>query len=92
MHREILINIVFDFPVADRILTNNYPLLSRFFVLTDVVKLLSSVEYFISYDPYSFWSFKAALHGAVSIVYPLANVSREEYVNSLFVGDYLRDR
>lgn len=49
-------------------------------------EIISKSRYFLSYDPYSFWSMKAAMLGAVSIVYPLSTHSREEWVASFYLS------
>jgi len=48
-------------------------------------------EYFVSYDPYTFYSFTAAMSGAVSVVYPLNNVSKRNWVEGTYVGEYLKE-
>ena len=57
-----------------------------------IIMSLRSYEYFLSYDPYSFWSMIAAMSGVVSIVYPRTNVSREEWAKGYYIGAYLEDR
>jgi hypothetical protein len=56
---------------------------------TESLKRLRTYKYFISYDPYSFWSRLPAMSGAVSIVVPIRNRSREEWVKSFYIGSYL---
>jgi UDP-sugar transporter A1/2/3 len=48
-------------------------------------------EYFVSYDPYTYWSWYAAMLGTVSVVYPLANQTKEEWALGTFIGSYLLD-
>lgn len=52
---------------------------------------LRNYEYFISYDPYSYWSFLAAMSGAVSVVYPLHGVTKEQWTKSVFIYEYLQN-
>jgi len=54
------------------------------------VESLRRYEYFVTYDPYTYWSWFAAMSGAVSVVYPLANVSKAEWALGTFVGSYLQ--
>ena len=54
-------------------------------------KLIMGYEYFLSYDPYSFWSMKAAMLGVVSIVYPVKGLTKEEWVDGFYIGAYLRE-
>jgi hypothetical protein len=53
---------------------------------------LRKFEFFVSYDPYSYWSWFAAMMGTVSIVYPLANVSKDEWAFGTFLGGFMQDR
>lgn len=50
---------------------------------------LRQYEYFIAYDPYTYWSWFAAMQGTLSIVYPIANVSKRDWALSTFPGSYL---
>ena len=52
---------------------------------------LRNYEYFVSYDPYTYWSWYAAMLGTVSVVYPLANQTKEEWALGTFIGSYLLD-
>lgn len=54
------------------------------------VESLRRYEYFVTYDPYTYWSWFAAMSGTVSVVYPLANVSKAEWAVGTFVGSYLK--
>eukprot|EP00121_Abeoforma_whisleri_P000174 Awhi_evm1s156 len=47
-------------------------------------------EYFVSYDPYTYWSFLASMQGTVSIVYPLQGQSKQEWALGTFPGTYLQ--
>ena len=52
---------------------------------------LQKYEYFVSYDPYTFYSYAAAMSGVVSIVHPIANVTKEEWAFGTYVGEYLKE-
>ena len=48
-------------------------------------------EYFLSYDPYTFYSYIAAMVGTVSIVVPMPGLSsRKEWELSTFMGAYIK--
>jgi len=53
---------------------------------------LLHAKYFVAYDPYTYWSWKAAMLGAVSVVCPLQGVTKAEWAMSTFVGSYLKER
>ncbi len=53
---------------------------------------LRKFEYFVSYDPYTYWTWFAAMMGTVSIVYPLANVSKAEWALGTFPGAFMQDQ
>jgi len=53
---------------------------------------IGDFEYFISYDPYTYWTWFAAMQGTVSIVYPLANISRAEWELGTFLGSFMQDQ
>ena len=55
------------------------------------VEMLRNYEYFVSYDPYTYWSWYAAMMGTVSVVYPLANQTKEQWAMGTFIGTYLAD-
>ena len=46
----------------------------------EVAKLFKKCERFISYDPYTAYSFLAALCGCISIVVPIENISKEKWI------------
>lgn len=48
-------------------------------------------EYFVTYDPYTYWSWFAAMSGAVSVVHPVENVTKSEWALGTFLGSYLQD-
>ena len=48
-------------------------------------------EYFISYDPYTYLTFAAAMLGCISIVHPLGNLTKEQWFLSTAWGPYIRE-
>mmetsp|Transcript_45901 Transcript_45901/g.111190 ORF Transcript_45901/g.111190 Transcript_45901/m.111190 type:complete len:416 (+) Transcript_45901:142-1389(+) len=52
--------------------------------------VLRKFEYFVSYDPYTFYSFSAAMLGAISIVHPLDNTTKQDWAEGTYVGEYLK--
>ena len=58
---------------------------------TPSVEELLQAEYFLSYDPYTFYSFVAAMVGTVSVVFQMPDVDkREDWERTTFVGVYLQ--
>ena len=55
-----------------------------------IAKNITQYEYFVTYDPYTYWSWIAAMSGTVSVVYPLQGKSKYEWLMSTFVGPYLQ--
>lgn len=54
------------------------------------MKAARDFEYFVSYDPYTFQSYASAMLGAISIVYPLPNLSKKTWAEGTYVGEYLK--
>jgi hypothetical protein len=54
-------------------------------------ELLRNYEYFVTYDPYTYWSWYAAMMGTVSVIYPIANLTKVEWALGTFTGSYLED-
>jgi hypothetical protein len=52
---------------------------------------LVKYEYFVSYDPLTYLSVLAAMSGTVSIVYPVAGQTKEQWSMGSFLGPYLRE-
>lgn len=48
-------------------------------------------EYFVSYDPFTFYTYAAGMLGAISIVHPIANVSKKDWAEVSYVGEYLKE-
>jgi hypothetical protein len=55
----------------------------------NLIFILNRKEYIISYDPYSFISFMAALCGCISIVLPIEGYSKEQWFKSLSISKFL---
>ncbi len=55
-----------------------------------IAKNITQYEYFVTYDPYTYWRWIAAMSGTVSVVYPLQGKSKYEWLMSTFVGPYLK--
>eukprot|EP00526_Cylindrotheca_closterium_P010420 CAMPEP_0113617386 /NCGR_PEP_ID=MMETSP0017_2-20120614/8753_1 /TAXON_ID=2856 /ORGANISM="Cylindrotheca closterium" /LENGTH=380 /DNA_ID=CAMNT_0000526779 /DNA_START=132 /DNA_END=1274 /DNA_ORIENTATION=+ /assembly_acc=CAM_ASM_000147 len=51
---------------------------------------LLQYEYFIIYDPFSYWAYIAGMFGTVPIVYPLENTTKYEWIMSLWCGPYVK--
>jgi len=51
---------------------------------------LQKYEYFVSYDPYTYYTYTAAMSGVVSIVHPIANMTKEDWAFGTYVGEYLK--
>lgn len=60
-------------------------------LVNPTVAELQQYEYFVSYDPYTFYSYSAAMSGALSIVLPIANVTKKEWALGTYVGEYLKE-
>ncbi len=52
---------------------------------------LVKYEYFVSYDPLTYLTVLAAMSGTVSIVYPVAGQTKEQWSIGSFLGSYLRE-
>ena len=55
--------------------------------VTELVKY----EYFVSYDPATYLTVLAAMSGTVSIVYPVAGLTKEQWLLRSFLGPYLHE-
>jgi hypothetical protein len=55
----------------------------------NLIFILNRKEHFISYDPYSFISFMAALCGCISIVAPMKGYTKEQWFKSLSISKFL---
>jgi hypothetical protein len=52
--------------------------------------ILLQYEYFVTYDPYTYWSWYAAMLGTVSVVFPYKNHTKAEWAKMTFLGSYLQ--
>jgi hypothetical protein len=57
--------------------------------LQDFINAFKSFEYFISYDPLTFYSLIAAMSGCISIVYPLEGLSKKDWYKKTCASEYL---
>ena len=51
---------------------------------------IKNYEYLVSYDPYSYWIWFAALSGTVVVVQPIEGVDKLDWLLSTFHGAYLQ--
>jgi hypothetical protein len=58
----------------------------------ELVELFQRASIFFCYDPYSYLAYIAALCGCVTVINPLPGVSQQEYLDSLYMGAYLRQK
>mmetsp|Transcript_5516 Transcript_5516/g.12980 ORF Transcript_5516/g.12980 Transcript_5516/m.12980 type:complete len:382 (-) Transcript_5516:1261-2406(-) len=56
----------------------------------ELFSTLCSFTYFFTYDPYTFLTWSAAILGAIPIVNPISNVTKEEWALKTFAGLYLQ--
>ena len=59
--------------------------------IKDSVHYFLTHEFFVSYDPYTYLTFAAAMLGCVSIVHPLGNLTKEQWMLSTAWGPYIRE-
>ncbi len=55
----------------------------------ECIKIFNQYEYFISYDPLTFFSIIAGVCGCVSIVYPIKGMTKTEWLKKTIYWDYL---
>lgn len=58
----------------------------------DYIKLFNNYKYFVSYDPLTFLSIIAPLCGCISIVYPIENVNKEEWLKTSALYQYFKEK
>ena len=58
----------------------------------ELVKAFNKKKYLISYDPYSFINFIAALCGCIPIIVPMKGISKEKWLESLSLSIFLREQ
>jgi len=56
----------------------------------EYIELFNKYKYFISYDPLNFMSMIALLCGCVSIIYPIKNKSKEDWLKMTAIYPYLK--
>jgi hypothetical protein len=56
----------------------------------DCIKYFNKFKYFTCYDPLSFLIVICVLCGCVPIVYPVENLSKDEWLKNIFIGDYIK--
>jgi hypothetical protein len=54
----------------------------------ELIEIFNKYEYFVSYDPCTFLSEIAALCGCISIIYPIENVNKKEWIKKRAYIDY----
>ena len=57
----------------------------------ETLKKLTDYEYFLSYDPYTYFTYAAAMMGCIAIVYPLPTHTKEQWLIATEIGQYLLD-
>ena len=57
----------------------------------DYIKIFNQYKYFISYDSITFLSVIAALCGCISIVVKVDGLSKEDWLNTTVVAEYLKE-
>ena len=60
-------------------------------MIENAAEQFTTHEYFVSYDPYTYLSFAAAMLGCVPIVHPLGNMTKFEWILSTAWGPYIRE-
>jgi hypothetical protein len=56
----------------------------------DMMRIFNHAKYIIIYDPYTYIMCMASMCGCIPIIYPMENVSKKEWTDSLFCIDYLK--
>ena len=56
----------------------------------DYIEIFNKFEYFISYDPLTFLNIISALCGCISIVYPIENINKKEWLMMTGMEEYFR--
>lgn len=60
--------------------------------LNETLKAFQNFEYFICYDPLSFFLILAAMSGCISILYPLQGMSKKDWYKTTCVNNYLEEK
>lgn len=56
----------------------------------ECINIFNEYEYFISYDPLTFYTIIAGVCGCISIIYPIKGMTKTEWLNKSIFGDYLK--
>jgi hypothetical protein len=70
---------------------NSYELFQGKHFLNDYLMIFSTHRYFISYDPLTFYSILCLLLDCVSIIIPLENKTKEEWLQMTAIHEYIQD-
>ena len=55
----------------------------------DYIEIFNRHKYFVSYDPLTFLNIIALLCGCISIVYPIKNMTKKEWIKNTSIGDFI---
>jgi hypothetical protein len=61
-------------------------------ILNDYIEIFNNYEFFISFEPYSYLNFVAVLCGCITIIYPIAETSKSEWINKTILFEYLNNK
>ena len=64
----------------------------RYLESENYLELFNVHRYFVSYDPLTFLIVIAGLCGCISIVYPIKDVSEDEWLSMIAVKEYMKDK
>jgi hypothetical protein len=56
------------------------------------IDIFNNYKFFVCYDPLSFFIVIAAICGCVPIIYPIEGVSKKEWINTLAISDYCKEK
>jgi hypothetical protein len=56
------------------------------------IDIFNNYKFFVCYDPLCFLIVIAAICGCIPIVYPIEGVSKKEWINTLAVADYCKEK
>ena len=86
------INIRFKSLIDDLNLSENNDLyqIDKHNIFNDYIEIFNNYEFFISFEPYSYLNFVATLCGCVTIIYPIAGISKNNWMEKTILVDYLK--
>jgi hypothetical protein len=58
-------------------------------LFNDYIEIFNNYEFFISFEPYSYLNFIALLCGCITIVYPITETSKDEWIDKTILSEYL---